>query len=191
MVSKFGAQFSTSRMHHLTSIALVNLQQEKVESLRFFMERFGKEALNIRNLNSNVAMHHMVMTLKPGPFFDSLCKKPTTKMDELRQRVAKFMQLEELKEFRHQVRMEEAKQPKPNERVHVKTGPLMHRDDSRIPKFSHYTPLNADQTRILEEALNADIIPTPRKILSPPNTTKANIVSTIVTMDITQRNVWP
>jgi len=84
LVEKFGAQFVNSRPHHLTSIALVNIRQEKGESLRTFMERFGKVALSIRNLNPEVTMHHMITTLKLGPFADSLCKKPTTNLDELR-----------------------------------------------------------------------------------------------------------
>jgi len=84
LVKKFGAQFATSRPHHLTSIALVNIRQEKTESLRTFMERFGKIVLNICNLSPEVAMHHMVTVLKPGPFSDSLCKKPVMNLDELR-----------------------------------------------------------------------------------------------------------
>jgi len=42
LVTKFGAQFATSRPHHLTSIALVNIRQEKTESLRTFMEGLAK-----------------------------------------------------------------------------------------------------------------------------------------------------
>ena len=61
-------------------------------------------ALGIQNLSPEVTMHHMITTLKPGPFADSLCKKPTTNLDELRQRASKFMQMEELREFRNQAR---------------------------------------------------------------------------------------
>ena len=64
------------------------------------MERFGKILLNISNLNPEVAMHHLVTALKPGLFVDSLCKKPVSNLDELRTRATKFMQMEELKEFR-------------------------------------------------------------------------------------------
>ena len=58
LVGKFGAQFATSRPHHLTSIALVNIRQEKGESLRMFMERFGKVALGIQNLSGVIKNVH-------------------------------------------------------------------------------------------------------------------------------------
>ena len=63
------------------------------------MDRFSKMALDIRYLSPEVAMHHMVTTLKPGPFSDSLCMQPAATLDELCQRATKYIQLEELKEF--------------------------------------------------------------------------------------------
>jgi len=63
------------------------------------MDIFGKVALQIQNLNSEVALHHMVTALRPGPFADSLCKKPTLNMNEMRIRAAKFMRLKKLRDF--------------------------------------------------------------------------------------------
>jgi len=103
---KFETQFATSRLHHLTSIPLVGIRQEKGESLRTFVDRFSKVAMSIRSLSLDVAMHHMLTALRPGPFADNLCMQPATCLDELRKRVAKFMQLEELREFRNQARAE-------------------------------------------------------------------------------------
>jgi len=71
------------------------------------MERFSKITLNVRNMNPKVVIHRMVTTLRHGPFLDKLCKKQAANMDELWQRVTKFMQLEELKEFINQLRAEE------------------------------------------------------------------------------------
>ena len=78
----------------------MNIRKEKGESLREFMERFGKISLNISNLNPKVALHHLITALKPGPFVDSLCKKLVSNLDELQTKATKFMQMKELKEFR-------------------------------------------------------------------------------------------
>jgi len=32
-----------------------------------------------------------------------------------------------------------------------------------------YTPLNVDRGKLLDEALSVDLVPTPRKVLSPDN----------------------
>jgi len=49
------------------------------------MEHFEKVALSICNLSPEVTMHHMITTLRPRPFVDSLCKKPAINLDDLRQ----------------------------------------------------------------------------------------------------------
>ena len=106
LVAKFDVQFATSRPHHLTSIALVSIRQEKGESLIKFIDQFEKVAMSIRNLSPEVAMHHMLTVLRPGPFADSLCMQPTKSLDKLRRRAAKSMQLEELCQFKNQARAE-------------------------------------------------------------------------------------
>jgi len=89
----------------LTSIALVNIRWEKGESLRLFMERFGKVDLNIWNLSLDMAMYHMVKALWSGSFSSSLSKKLAENLDELRQRAAKYVEMEELREFRNPTRV--------------------------------------------------------------------------------------
>jgi len=63
------------------------------------MERFSKVTLNRRGLNPDVAMHHMVIALRLGPFLENLCKKLVMDLYELWQRATNFMQLEKLREF--------------------------------------------------------------------------------------------
>ncbi|XP_020206699.1 uncharacterized protein LOC109791762, partial [Cajanus cajan] len=111
LASQFTIQFATSRPHQLTSLALISIRQEKKESLRTFMSRFNKAALEIRDLNPAVALHHLTTALKPGPFANNICKKPPTNMDDLRRRADKYMQMEELAEFRNQARVEVSTKP--------------------------------------------------------------------------------
>ena len=119
-------------------------------------------------------MHHLVTALKPGPFVDSLCKKPMSNLDELRTRATKFMQMEELNEFRNTTQSD-TREKKYIDRERV----LAPRPDSRFkdfrqPKYNRYTPLVSNRARILEEALNADLIATPQRVPTPPkaDTTK-------------------
>ena len=51
-----------------------------------------------------MAMAHLITTLNLGPFSDNLTMHPTTNMDDLCQRVAQFMHLEDLREFRNQAK---------------------------------------------------------------------------------------
>ncbi|XP_020225041.1 uncharacterized protein LOC109806922 [Cajanus cajan] len=106
LTSLFTVQFATSRPYQLTSLALANIRQEKKESLRSFMDRFNKIAMEIKNLNPAVAMDRLNTALKPGPFVDSLCKKPPLDMNNLRRRAEKYMKMEELTESRNQARAE-------------------------------------------------------------------------------------
>jgi len=73
--AKFIAQFATSKPHQMTSVAPVNIRQEKEESLKAFMARFGQVTLSIRGLLSKVAMAYLITALRPGPFADNLAMK--------------------------------------------------------------------------------------------------------------------
>jgi len=47
-------------------------------------------------------MHHMLTALRPELFVDSLCMQPADSLHKLRERAAKYMKLEELREFHNQ-----------------------------------------------------------------------------------------
>ena len=116
-------------------------------------------------------MHHMLTTLQPGPFADSLCMQPTTSLDELRCWAAKFMQLEELCEFRNQARakVSDEKKDEKERKGRSRSGRGDPKRDNCGPQFSRYTPFNVGKGKILQKALNAELIPPPRRALSPDN----------------------
>jgi len=77
-------------------MSLLNVKQEKGESLITFMDKFSKVCMGIRNLNPEIAMHHLISAILPGRFTESLIIKcPPYNMDDLRTRATKFMQIEE------------------------------------------------------------------------------------------------
>jgi len=75
-------------------MSLLNVKQEKGESLRAFMDRFNKVCMGIRNLMPEIAIHHLVSAIRQGRFTESLIKRPTKNMNELRNHATKFMQIE-------------------------------------------------------------------------------------------------
>ena len=91
-------------------------------------------------------------------------------LDELRQQTSKFMQFEELHDYRNQVQVDNGgDKGKEKDRgvIHAPKRSYGFKESWR-PQFHTYTPLNAD--RIMDEAMNADPIPTLRKIQSSKDT---------------------
>ncbi|XP_020211561.1 uncharacterized protein LOC109796286 [Cajanus cajan] len=178
LASQFTIQFTTSRPHQLTLLALVSIRQDRKESLRTFMSRFNKAALEIRDLNPVVALHHLTTALKPGPFANSICKKPPTDMDDLRRRADKYMQMEELAEFRNQARTETAAKPEKPTKNNFWSRPkeLASRErPPRGPRYSQYTPLNTSRLAAIEQALTSEVLAVPKRASTPPrvDTTKS------------------
>ncbi|KAG4988732.1 hypothetical protein JHK82_031070 [Glycine max] len=59
----------------LSNISVLSMQPAVDKSLQKFMDRFGRIVVQIRNLNPEVALHSMLLVLRPGKFVDSLCKQ--------------------------------------------------------------------------------------------------------------------
>jgi len=94
------------------------------------------------------------------------CKKPKT-MEEMRERAAKFIQMEDVQEFTVKKREKEdaASQksaPRPSK-------PLARPNKKKMPKFTTYTPLVVPWAKILLEAFSTDSLPASRKKPPPPD----------------------
>ncbi|XP_020239478.1 uncharacterized protein LOC109818426 [Cajanus cajan] len=177
LVIRFIAQYATSRPHHVTSAALASLRQSDDEPLRAFIERFAATSIKIRNLNLEVALHAMLMALKPGPFVDSLCQESPCDMDELRARAAGYIQMEEHSAFRDQVRGKGPAKTEQGHRDKIKVN-----NDSQFKKstrenkggrYDFYTPLNAPRVHILEEASNNNLLALPPPGHTPTSANKS------------------
>ncbi|RVW16984.1 hypothetical protein CK203_070652 [Vitis vinifera] len=66
------------------------------ESLREFVKRFGQAVLQVEAYSMDAVLQIFKRNICPGtPFFESLAKKPPTKMDDLFRRTSKYSMLED------------------------------------------------------------------------------------------------
>ncbi|XP_020238947.1 uncharacterized protein LOC109817993 [Cajanus cajan] len=92
-------------------------------------------------------------------------------MDNLRRRADKYIQMEELAEFRNQAKAEvAAKAEKPAESSYQSCPKdLVPRDKPiRGPRYSHYTPLNASRSAVLDQALASEVLAVPKRASTLP-----------------------
>ncbi|KAG4909762.1 hypothetical protein JHK87_055878 [Glycine soja] len=147
----------------LKGATLTCLPHADDESLRKFIDKFGRTVVQIQNLNHEVALHSMLLTLCPRKFIDSLCEKPLDSMDELRQRVKGYIQMEEMSRFRNEVRQAGQK----HDKCEAQTKTDAHKSDNRHNldkcqplfkghRYECYTRLTANHATILEEAFNLE-----------------------------------
>jgi len=86
-------------------------------------------------------LQRMVLTLQPGPFANNVYLHPPAFMHELKLRAADYVRMEEM------------------QTLHTKF----------CNDFTRYAPLTVARSRLLDEALQADLIPPPYKTTTPPN----------------------
>ena len=138
------------------------------------MDRFGCVAVQICNLNPEVALHSMLLALCSGMFGDSLCKTPPSSMDEFCERARCYIQMEDMSRFRNKVKQTGHKCDKWEESIKIDS----HKSDKRHkpdkpqplpkgPRYEHYTHLMPNHTIILEEAFNLEV-PIMLPLTKPP-----------------------
>ncbi|XP_052736709.1 uncharacterized protein LOC128197899 [Vigna angularis] len=158
----FIKQFAASSTQDLTVFELMTLKQGKDEALRTFMDRYQKTVRRVKCLTLELALHYILAALKPGPFKDSVCRQAPKTMEELRERAADEIRVEEMKlsykRENQEARGERTDGNKPGQSTGKTSGPRP-REQKKGPHFQQYTPLNAPREKILREALSAELIP--------------------------------
>ncbi|XP_017408865.1 uncharacterized protein LOC108321582 [Vigna angularis] len=166
----FNRQFAANSTQDLTVFELVTLKQGKKETLRAFMDCYQKTVRRVKALSPELALHYILLALKPVPFKDSVCRRAPKTMEELRERATDEIRVEEMKlSYKKEIqelRGERADTGKPSA-LAGKPGGFKQREPRRGPRFQQYTPLNAPREKILREALSADLLPKPVKRPTP------------------------
>jgi len=109
----------------------------------------------------------MALTFQPGPFANNVYLHPPASMHELKLRAADYVRMEEMQTLHTKFCNDYAATtanphpppPRPDPRPR----------EPRQPRFTRCAPLNVPRSRLLDEALQADLIPPPRKTTTPPN----------------------
>ena len=132
--------------------------------MRSYLDRYNRMSVKIKDLSDEIARHHFSYGLQPGVFADKTSRKKPKTMEGMRERVAKFIQMEDVQEFAVKKREKEdaASQksaPRPSK-------PLARPNEKKMPKFTTYNPLVVPWAKILLEAFSADSLPVSRK--KPP-----------------------
>ncbi|XP_014499257.1 uncharacterized protein LOC106760322 [Vigna radiata var. radiata] len=167
----FKKQFAACNMEDVTVVDLMNLKQGKEEPLKTFMDRYQKTVRRVKGLGLELALQYVMPALRPGPFKDSICRNPPRTMEELRQRATDETRVENMKQ-QYQKEVQEARADKTDgkrtkgqaNRQNGQKG----REGPRGPRFQQYTTLNTPRVRILQEALNTQIMQTPLRRPTPP-----------------------
>jgi len=110
----------------------------------------------------------MALTLQPGPFANNVYLHPPASMHELKLRAADYVRMEEMQTLHTKFYNDYAAttaNPTPQPNPRPDTCPR----EPRQPRFTRYAPLTVARSCILDEALQADLIPPPRKTTTPPN----------------------
>lgn len=89
----------------------MNLKQGKEESLKVFMDRYQKTVCRVKGLSKELGLQYVVPGLRPGPFKESVYRTSPRTMEELRQRAANEIRVEDMKQS-YRKELQEAKAEK-------------------------------------------------------------------------------
>ncbi|KAK3027189.1 hypothetical protein RJ639_042455 [Escallonia herrerae] len=170
----FQKHFVSSRSLRKNLASLLNIVQEKNESLACFLRRFNAATLEINNLDESVKYTAFLRGLQPtSKFAFSVNKSPPGNMKALLEKANKYIQAEEYLET-HMDRRGEGKseQKKRSREVTPPEGKLAKRPkrDERRPKDTfNQTPFNAKPSQILHEIKDNKALQWPDRMKSRPN----------------------
>uniref|UniRef100_A0A2N9GDN4 Reverse transcriptase domain-containing protein n=1 Tax=Fagus sylvatica TaxID=28930 RepID=A0A2N9GDN4_FAGSY len=161
---------------------LLNVKQMEGESLRAYMHRFNKEAMQIDRPKEDVTLTAFMAGLRKGDFLYNLCKDPPETLSELMYEAQKHMNAEDVLESRNdpppkrQKDVEDRKQEPAKQKV-LKFSETPERKRMTAPsvKFNSFTPLNTPINQLLMQIQDDPSLRWPGKIRSDPDSWPKNL----------------
>ncbi|XP_016173894.1 uncharacterized protein LOC107616449 [Arachis ipaensis] len=150
----FEEHFARSVIYLHDSNYLNTIKQGPNESLKEYMTRFTKVAINIPDLHPEVHLHAIKSRLRPVKFQETIAvAKPKT--------LAKFRE-----KAKGQIDIEELRQARKSEKIFYRDEdktPSAKKNFKLTPRFDSYTQFNTKREDIIKEILNSKLIKPPRK----------------------------
>ncbi|KAK3023344.1 hypothetical protein RJ639_043531 [Escallonia herrerae] len=179
----FQKHFVSSRTRRKNSASLLNVVQERNESLSQYLGLFNGETLEIDNLDESVNYKAFMRGLRPtSKFAFTVNKSPPGSMSPLLDKANKYIQAEEYLETHKEHRGDNGQEQEKRAREDSPRGgrgSKGSRRDKRSPKemfnMKNLTPLTAKPSQILHEIQNKEILEKPDKMRSAPSKRDKNL----------------
>ncbi|XP_047160191.1 uncharacterized protein LOC124830497 [Vigna umbellata] len=140
----FRRQYASNQKQEITPAELVNTKQKKDETLKAFMKRYKETAQQVKDVNHTFIINNLPSCLRPGYFAKRLYARPPKTMDELQERIAKFIRIEVMRNSRKKQQEVSTggskKEGRQSFNNNDKNGGTFHKDFIRTPRYNHCTP---------------------------------------------------
>ena len=161
---------------------LLNVKQMEGESLRAYVHRFNKEAMQIDCSKEDVTLTAFMAGLRKGNFLYDLCKDPPETLSELMYEAQKHINVEDTIESRddpppkRRKDVDNRKQEPTKQKVSkFSETPERKRTTASSVKFNSFTPLNTPIDQLLMQIEDDPFLRWPGKIRSDPNRRPKNL----------------
>ncbi|XP_014503013.1 uncharacterized protein LOC106763326 [Vigna radiata var. radiata] len=164
----FRRQYASNRKQESTPAKLVNTKEEKGKILKAFLKRYTKTSRRVKDINHSFIINNLPSCLRLGYFTEKLYAQQPKTMEELQKRAVEDMQISQRKQQQEVDVSRNRKDSRLSFNDDNKGGGSRPKYFPLMPKFDHYTTVNAPRAKILEEALSAELLSV-KKLHSPKN----------------------
>nr|XP_025682159.1 uncharacterized protein LOC112783427 [Arachis hypogaea] len=154
LASQFEDHFAASAIYLHDSDYLTTIKQGPQESLKDYITRFTKVAMQIPDLHPEVHLHAIKSGLRPGKFQETIAVAKPKTLAEFREKAKGQIDIEELRQARKADKSATKDDEKPRDNK---------KSFKPVPRYESYTQFNTKRDDIIKEILNSKLIKPPRK----------------------------
>ncbi|XP_014499250.1 uncharacterized protein LOC106760313 [Vigna radiata var. radiata] len=158
----FKRQFSANRREGASAAELINLKQGRDEPLRTFMRRYSETARRVKGVSHEFIITNLPNCLKPGFVSENLYAKLPKTMEELHEKMAKFIKMEDQRHYRKKIEAPIIETKRDDRRTGDKgrnQRPFQKEMKAPLgPRYDHYTHLTAPRDKVFDKTFQSNLI---------------------------------